>query len=146
MWHPTSVEDLRALKEEDGQRLSMQSLEEILENPTLCGLLPDWCRTYWHEDHPLGVLGAWPAWHGVAVVWAQLSDELLARPITLCKGALHWIRFIVAREGIHRLQATIEPGHDAALRWARWLDFEREGLMERASPQGTDLWLYARIF
>lgn len=146
MWKPTDREDLRLLKALDGQRLSMQSLDEILETPDLCWLLPDWCRTCWDGDRPLGVLGAWPAWSGVAVVWAVLTDELLARPMTLCKGARHWIDYVVDREGIRRLQTTIEPGHDAALRWARWLGFEREGLMERASPQGGDLWLYARVF
>jgi hypothetical protein len=146
MWKPTTVEHLRALKDLGPQRMSFESIDDILANDELCALLEDWCRTCWEQDRPIGLLGAWPAWHGVAVVWALLTDELIARPVTLSRGARHWIEYVVAREGIHRVQTTIQPGHDAALRWARWLGFEREGLMERASPQGSDLWLYARVF
>jgi len=145
MWKSTDMEDLRLLEALDGQRLSVETLEEILENPGLCDLLPEWCRSFLDGDRVLGVLGAWPGCHGVATVWAQLSDELLARPVALCKGARHWLEYIADREALHRLQTTIRPDHDAALRWARWLGFEREGLMEQATPQRSDLWLYARI-
>ena len=145
-WEPTTAEHLEKLEEKCPQRMSIQETERVLESPELRAMLPDWARTYCENGNPLGALGAWPAWCGVAVVWAVLSDELIARPTALCKGARHWIEYIAEREGIHRLQTMLEPGKDGSLRWIRWLGFEREGLMERASPEGTDLWLYARIF
>jgi hypothetical protein len=145
-WEPATADDLKRLEQKCPQRMSLQETECVLKDPDLCALLPDWARVYWENGDALGVIGAWPAWGGVAVVWAVLSDELIARPMTLCKGARHWIEYLAEREGIHRLQTMIEPGKDGSLRWIRWLGFEREGLMERASPRGTDLWLYARVF
>ena len=146
MWKPTTEKELSGLKEVGSQRMSFESIDDIIGSDELCALLGDWARTWHEEDRPLGVVGAWPAWNGVAIVWALLTDEIIDRPLSLCKGAHRWMDYIVKRENIHRLQTLVQPEHDAAQRWAHWLGFQREGLMERASPQGTDLWLYARIF
>lgn len=146
MWAPTTEGHLRGIKEIGCQRMAWEEVSDILVNPRLRGLLREWSRTYLEDDRPIAAIGAWPGWKGVASMWAVLTEEMRSKPITLCKGARHWIEHIAAREHLHRMQALIQPEHDAAIRWIHWLGFNREGLMERASPRGTDLWLYARIF
>lgn len=102
-----------------------------------------------HYEYPpercIGAYGLIEMWHGVGRLWAIFSEELLADHAKVL--AFHAKRDMKRADelGLHRIEATCDPSHDQGCRFLEWLGFEREGLMRRYSPEGTDSVLYARV-
>lgn len=88
----------------------------------------------------LGIGGLQEVWRDRAVAWALLSRSIGPAMTPVTRSALRW--FAVAPW--QRIEAYVDPTHEAAERWAALLGFEREGTMRRFH-EGRDFDLYARV-
>jgi hypothetical protein len=86
-------------------------------------------------------MGVHDLWPGRGLCWALLAPDLrrLMLPISVRARA-----FFDAC-GYRRLEAYVDPGFAEAIRWVELLGFEREGLQKQFTPDGADMYLYARI-
>jgi RimJ/RimL family protein N-acetyltransferase len=46
---------------------------------------------------------------------------------------------------VQRVQASVHAEDGQAVRFARWLGFENEGLMKKYGPDGSDYYRMARV-
>lgn len=90
-------------------------------------------------DRVYGILGAYEIWRDRAIAWALLSRDIGPAMTPLHRSVQRWFRMAPWS----RIEAHIDPSHDAAGKWAAMLGFEREGLM-RKFFNGRDFDLWAR--
>jgi len=89
-----------------------------------------------------GIVELWP---GVGQAWAVLSEQALARSMTLTRSAQRELDRITRCRNLSRVQATVADGHGAGARWLAFLGFEVEGLLVNYGPGGHgDYWMYGR--
>jgi hypothetical protein len=80
-------------------------------------------------------------WNGRAQVWSLLSDRMpeFAKPIhKAVKDFLTGFR-------VRRLECTVDPQSERAIRWAEHLGFRQEGFLSRFTPNGDDQLMMVRI-
>lgn len=75
-------------------------------------------------------------------LWTLLSAELRETPLATCKVCKNVLRSIPVAT---RIQMTTRADLRCGERWAKFLGFEKEGVMKRYGPDGADHILYARI-
>lgn len=85
------------------------------------------------------IAGAYEMWRDRAVAWALLSHSIGPAMPAVHRAVSRW--FEVAPWP--RIEAHVDPDHEAAGRWAAMLGFEREGRM-RKFFNGRDFDLWAR--
>ena len=93
----------------------------------------------------VGCAGLLPQWPGRAIAWALLTPQLDARQFLRAHLRVRRVIETAQRDGMRRIEASVDAAFDAGHRWALALDFAPEGLMRRFSPEGRDHLLYARI-
>ena len=84
------------------------------------------------------------AWPGVAEMWLNLSQDFAAYPgvvVEIKNQVKEWIE----EEGLVRVQMTVKSGWKEGERFLSWLGLEREGVMRKFLPDGSDAVLYARV-
>jgi len=84
-------------------------------------------------------------WPGRAVGWALLSRRIRPNRFLAVHRLIAAALDRAAMRDPGRIEVQIDPGHAAALRWARLLGFETEGRMRRYLPDGRDMILMARV-
>lgn len=89
----------------------------------------------------VGCAGIMPLWNGRAQVWAMFSNLIQVYPVVIHKAVK---RYIDAYQ-VTRLECTVDPRSERAVRWARRLGFEYEGTMRKYTPIETDMDMYVRI-
>ena len=52
---------------------------------------------------------------------------------------------IIGATNLKRVQASVHAEDHQAVRFARWMGFENEGLMKKYGPDGSDYYRMARI-
>lgn len=77
--------------------------------------------------------------------WLLLSSLFYGHVLTSYKAVKRGFADIVSRETLRRVQALVNPKHEAAIRFIEHLGFENEGLLRQFGPSGEDLYMYARI-
>ena len=85
-------------------------------------------------------------WHRVAELWMLTGDQIASHPVAITRGAQRYINQVATKEGLIRLQATVNAQHDLALRWADALQFNREGLLRQYGADGSDYVMFARYY
>jgi hypothetical protein len=104
------------------------------------------------DDHetPLASGGVVLPWPGVGEAWVlagprvQPGTDLARRFVWACR---HWLRTIVAKQGLHRIQAITQVSEHIDRRWFRAMGFtEPRVLLRKYTPEGQDCHLYARVF
>lgn len=93
----------------------------------------------------VGCAGILPQWPGRAIAWALLTRDLSARHFLQAHHKVLRVLHAAQRNGMRRIETTVDAGFDAGHRWVRALGFLPEGLMRGYSPEGRDHALYARI-
>ena len=84
--------------------------------------------------------------HGkVGQAWALFAPEALKHPIALTRAVASGLLWITAELGRDRVQLTVQDGHLAGHRFAKFLGFEVEGYLKRYGLNGEDHWMYARV-
>ena len=143
-WEPTVFDHFLDLHPQDAQRMSHEEMLVFRDDADLRVHLPSVARTLLAEDVPIGILGVWGDGDGRAVAFAVFAKEGLRHGIRISRGAHRFLAEVAARDSLRRIEATIDPAHDAALVFAHRMGFVREGLMEAYFPDGRPAWRVAR--
>lgn len=117
------------------------SVESMLEMQSKLGL----AVTVLVNTHPVAIFGCIMLWPGVAEMWSIISDDARRYPKQLTVVAKAFSDIAVQSLSLHRLQITVRYDDPRALRWAKYLGFEPEGLMMKYSPDGMDTYILSRI-
>jgi RimJ/RimL family protein N-acetyltransferase len=135
------------LKEITIQILQLGQVNETILNSVYSdGHLRLYSRCFKLDGRAVGILGLTPRWDGYALGWALFSEEILQYPVELCRESrslMERFRWMLA---LRRLEITVDTQHETALRWARFLGFEQEGILRCYGLAGEDAYLMARIW
>ena len=90
--------------------------------------------------------GVHEVWPGVGEGWLITSHQVAHYPITLTRMTRRYLDIAARELQLHRLQITCNVNNQLAVRWASRLKFDREGLLRRYGPDGSDYIMLSRIF
>lgn len=85
-------------------------------------------------------------WPGAAESWFIGSKLIDTAPITLTRSCRRYMDYIAREQRLKRMQITCDTQDELAVRWAIALKFQREGLLRRYGPSGSDHIMFARIY
>ena len=97
------------------------------------------------NNKPIAAGGVFYLWDGVAEGWVLATKEIYKYPIFCAKHIKQRTEIILKANKIKRLQTSVKADCDVALRFAKWLGFKKEGLMESYGPDGSDFVRFARV-
>lgn len=102
--------------------------------------------SYLADGALIAVTGYHLQWPGVAYAFALVNREL-AQGVggELAASVKARIQELMARDHLHRVQATMHPADRAAAVFLRATGYHREARLHCAAPDGSDLDLYAII-
>ena len=98
------------------------------------------------DNTPILSGGIIPLWDGVAEGWVIATNEMWNHPIAISKAIKKDFARVAKEHNIKRVQSGIRKDFKEGIRFAEWLGLEREGLMKNWGFDGSDQYLYARIF
>lgn len=104
------------------------------------------CHTALHRGRIACCFGVNVFWPGAAEAWLLTSDLCARYPISLTRGAMRYFNQIAIDLRLHRLQLVVDDRNVLALRWAKALKFEYEGVLRKYGPSGADNVMFSRIF
>ena len=95
---------------------------------------------------PIFAAGMKIIWGQVAEGWVIASSEMWKHPIGVAKAIKKDFARVAKQHNIKRVQSAIRKDFKQGLRFAQWLGLKEEGLMKKFGFDGTDQYMYARIF
>jgi len=98
------------------------------------------------NNNPIFAAGMKIIWGQVAEGWVIASNEMWKHPLGVAKAIKKDFARVAKQHNIKRVQSAIRKDFKQGLRFAEWLGLEREGLMKKFGFDGTDQYMYARIF
>ena len=98
------------------------------------------------NDKPIFAAGMKMLWNGVADGWVIATKDVLDHPILVAKAIKKDFARIAREHGIWRVQTAIRANYTTGLKFAKWLGLKEEGLMKKFGFDGSDQYMYARIF
>ena len=98
------------------------------------------------NDKPIFAAGMKMIWGQVAEGWVIATDQMWKHPIAISKAIKKDFARVAKEHNIKRVQSGIRKDFKEGIRFAEWLGLEREGLMKNWGFDGSDQYLYARIF
>lgn len=98
-----------------------------------------YCATV--AGNPVACIGLIHYWETRKYVWAFLAPSAGQHMLTLTRAVRRWLKY----HGAGRLETAVDCRNDMDIRWAELLGFTREGVMRKWTPEGLDVFLYARI-
>lgn len=104
------------------------------------------CWTAIYQGKMICCWGAYEIWDGVAEAWLITSYDFERVPISVTRGAMRFFDETAITMKLHRLQLTVNTNDKIAVRWAKVLKFDYEGLMRAYGPDGSDYIIVARLY
>jgi len=98
------------------------------------------------NNHPIFAAGMKIIWGQVAEGWVIASNEMWKHPLGVAKAIKKDFARVAKQHNIKRVQSAIRKDFKQGQRFAEWLGLENEGLMKKFGFDGTDQYMYARIF
>lgn len=98
------------------------------------------------NDYPVVSGGVMPLWRGVGEGWVIASRRIFNFSLSAAKAIKKRADYICINNGIWRLQTAVRADYDVGLRFAKWLGLEKEGLMKKYGPDGSNYYRMARIY
>lgn len=102
--------------------------------------------TIFYKGDPALVMGLEYKWDTNYEAWLVPGKLAIEHGSHLSRGARRFFDKIGAKLGLRRMQIVVCVDREKAVQWARFLRFEREGLMRCYGPEGKDYYMYARIY
>lgn len=93
---------------------------------------------------PVACFGSVRIWNGVEEMWLLMEERGREAAVSLTKAAIAYRDFRVISGNLHRLQITVRCEDMRAVRWARAIGFNIDGMMMRYGPDGSDYYLMSR--
>ena len=98
------------------------------------------------EGQPVMCWGLIELWPGVAEAW-MLRDEAISRhATTLARCAYDYFLQVGVELSLNRCQFSVNSHNKRAIRFARYLKFEVEGVLRKYAPDGSDYLMMARLY
>ncbi len=141
-FHPAHLEIMEFREEEKNGILACPGISKYLETLALIGS----AVTVFHEGKILLCGGCFPVVvPGVLEFWQVPSIYILDDPIRASRFAKNFIEEAIAENKAYRAQTTC-PDDALHARWAKFLEFEKEGVLKHAGANKSHLVQYGRIF
>ena len=99
------------------------------------------CFTAFAGMRVVACAGIVPYWEGRVQAWSILSADVGAYAMGIHRAVRRFLDTYPAR----RIECSIDPRSETAVRWATRLGFEYEGTMRGYTPSGDTMDLYARV-
>ena len=93
------------------------------------------------NGHIIAAAGFIPMWNGVAECWFIGSDRIQRKLKTVVKTTLS----IMEKMPYSRMHANVRANWKEAIPFAEFLGFEKEGVMKKFGPEGSDYLVMGRI-
>ena len=98
------------------------------------------------DGKPIFAAGMKVIWNGVAEGWVLATKEALNHPLLVAKAIKKDFARIAKENNIVRVQTAVRADYTTGLRFAKWLGLQEEGLMKKFGFDGSDQYMYARVF
>jgi hypothetical protein len=95
---------------------------------------------------PIFAAGMKMIWGQVAEGWVIATSEMWKHPLGVAKAIKKDFARVARENNITRVQSAIRKDFKEGLRFAEWLGLEKEGLMKKWGFDGSDQYMYARLF
>ena len=98
------------------------------------------------NNKPIFAAGMKMVWGQVAEGWVIATSEMWKHPLGVAKAIKKDFARVAKENNITRVQSAIRKDFKEGLRFAEWLGLEKEGLMRKWGFDGSDQYMYARLF
>ena len=98
------------------------------------------------NDNPIFAAGMKMIWGQVAEGWVIATSEMWKHPLGVAKAIKKDFARVARENNITRVQSAIRKDFSEGQRFAEWLGLEKEGLMRKWGFDGSDQYMYARLF
>ena len=98
------------------------------------------------NDEPIASAGMKIIWNGVAEGWVLASSKVWNHPLVIARAIKKNFARLAKENEIHRVQTAVRADFTMGLKFAKWLGLEEEGLMKKFGFDGSDQYMYARLF
>ena len=98
------------------------------------------------NDKPICAAGMKMIWGQVAEGWVIASSDMWNHPLSVAKAIKKDFARVAKENNITRVQSAIRKDFSEGQRFAEWLGLEKEGLMRKWGFDGSDQYMYARLF
>ena len=95
---------------------------------------------------PIFAAGMKVIWNGVAEGWVLATKEVLNHPLLVAREIKKGFSKAAKENNINRVQTAIRANYTTGLKFAKWLGLQEEGLMRKFGFDGSDQYMYARLF
>lgn len=93
----------------------------------------------------VAMMGILPCWPGVSEGWLLAAESIKKHRFFCVRMIKNFIQLNMTQLKINRLQCSVNAVSADNQRFVEWLGFEREGLMRKYGPGGTDFYRYAVV-
>jgi len=141
-FHPTHIKRIRLNKFDQEIFAQLPDLQTRLEfiSEQRCA----W--TLFYNREPALVMGLEYKYETNYEAWLIPGIPCYEHGTLLSRGAKRFFDKIGSRLNLRRMQIVVNVHHKAAVRWAEFLRFNREGVMAKYGPEGADYYMYARTY
>jgi len=98
------------------------------------------------NDNPIFAAGMKMIWGQVAEGWVIATSEMWKHLLGVAKAIKKDFARVAKENNITRVQSAIRKDFSEGQRFAEWLGLEKEGLMRKWGFDGSDQYMYARLF
>ena len=98
------------------------------------------------NNNPIFAAGMKMIWGQVAEGWVIATSDMWKYPLGVAKAIKKDFAKVAKENNITRVQSAIRKDFKEGQRFAEWLGLEREGLMRKWGFDGSDQYMYARLF
>ena len=98
------------------------------------------------DGKPIFAAGMKLIWNGVAEGWVLATKEVWDHPLLVARAIKKDFARIAKENNINRVQTAVRANYTTGLKFAKWLGLQEEGLMRKFGFDGTDQYMYARVF
>jgi len=102
--------------------------------------------TIFYKRQPALVMGLEYKFPTNYEAWLLTGSIAYQNPGLFSRGAKRFFDKVGAKLNLRRMQIVVNVHHKAAVKWAQFLGFEREGRMKGYGPEGSDYFMYARTY
>ena len=98
------------------------------------------------KSKPIFAAGMKMVWGRVAEGWVIATSDMWNHPLSVARAIKKDFARVARQHNIQRVQTAIRKDFKEGQRFAEWLGLEKEGLMRKWGFDGSDQYMYARLF
>lgn len=95
------------------------------------------------EDTLVACIGIVLSSTGVGAAWARVTDEVEKCPLQFTRYVHRFIENAAEEFHLRRIEVLVDKKFYKSINWLLFLGFEREGLLRKVNPDGSDSYIMA---